>query len=124
MAGIDLPLRRLDLSGAQREQVRAIIGTHQAALEEIRQRQRTARQGLRAAIGADTLDEAAIRAASAEVASVEADAAVLRARVRQDVFSILTAEQQARSKELRAAAEQRMKARGERMRERRNRPPR
>src|SRR5690606_17615779 len=118
MAGIDLPLRRLDLSDAQREQVRGIMGTHEAAFKEIRERQRTARQALRAAIGADTLDEAAIRAASAEVSAIEADAAVLRARVRQDVFSILTAEQQARAKELRANADQRMKERGEKMRQR------
>ncbi len=122
-AGIDLPLRQLDLSDAQREQVRAIRNTHQAAFKEIGERLRTAHQGLRGAVGADALDEAAIRARSADVAAVEADAAVLRARVRQDVFSILTAEQQARAKELRAAAETRMKERAGKMREHRERRP-
>ncbi len=125
MADIGLPLRQLDLSEGQREQVRAVMSTHQAAFKEIGERLRTARQGLREAIGADALDEAAIRARSAEVAAVEADAAVLRAKVRQDVFSILTAEQQAKAKELRAAAETRMKERASKMRERRERrsPP-
>ena len=99
------------------------MNTHEAAFKEIGERLRTAHKNLRDAVSADTLDEAAIRTRSAEVAAVEAEAAVLRARVRQDVFSLLTAEQQAKAKELRAAADERMKERESRMRERRNRPP-
>lgn len=126
MSALGLPLRQLDLSEAQREQVRGIMNTHEAAFKEIGDRLRTAHQGVREAVGADTVDEAAIRARSAEVAAVEADAAVLRAKVRQDVLSILTAEQQASAKELRAAAETRMKERAGKVREHRDRrsPPR
>jgi len=69
------------------------------------------------------VDESAIRAMSAEVAAVQADAAVLRAKVHQEVFSLLTAEQQARAKELRAQAQTRMKERASRMRERGGRAP-
>ena len=72
---------------------------------------------------ADSVDESAIRARSAEVAAVQADAAVLRAKVHQEVFSLLTAEQQAKAKELRAQAQTRMKERASRMRERRGRAP-
>jgi protein CpxP len=126
MGDIGLALRQLDLSDAQREQVRGIMNSHQAAFTEIGDRLRTAHQGLQEAVSADTVDEAAIRAKSTEVAAVQADAAVLRARVRQEVVSILTAEQQAKAKELRAAAETRMKERAGKMRERRERrsPPR
>ena len=46
---------------------------------------------------ADAVDEAAIRAKSAEVAAVQADAAVLRARVRHDVFLIADTEGEARA---------------------------
>ena len=35
MADIGLPLRQLDLSEGQREQVRAVMNTHQAAFKEI-----------------------------------------------------------------------------------------
>lgn len=110
--------RQLDLSEAQREQVRNVMQSNAAAFKEIGERLRTARQALDAAVTADTLDEAAIRARSAEVATVEADAAVQRAKVHQEVFSLLTAEQQAKARELKAQRQQRMKERGERPRNR------
>ena len=43
---------------------------------------------------------------------------MLRARVRQEVFTLLTPEQQAKAKELKAQMEQRMKQRADRIRER------
>lgn len=100
---IALPLRALDLSDAQREQVRGVMQSHQAAFKEIGDRMRQARQALDATIQADTVDEAAIRARAAEVAAVDADAAVLRARIRQEVYGLLTAEQQTKAKEIQAA---------------------
>lgn len=120
---IALPLRQLDLSDAQREQVRTAMQSHQAAFKEIGDRLRTAHDGLETAVTAETVDEAAIRARSAEVAAVQADAAVLRARVHQEIFSLLTAEQQAKAKELRAQAENRIKNRASRGRERGARTP-
>ena len=123
LGGIALPLRQLDLSEAQREQVRAVSQSHQAAFREIGDRLRTAHAALEAVVTAESVDESAIRARSAEVAAVQADAAVLRAKVHQEVFSLLTAEQQARAKELRAEAQTRMKERASRMRERRGRAP-
>jgi protein CpxP len=115
---IGLPLRELELTDAQREQVRTVMQSHQAAFKEIGDRMRTARQALDAVVTADALDEAAIRAKSADVAAVEADGAVLRARVHQEVFSLLTAEQQAKAKELKAQRQQKMKQRADRIRER------
>jgi Spy/CpxP family protein refolding chaperone len=111
-------LRQLELTDTQREQVRGVMQSHDTEFHELGQRMRTARQALDAAISADTLDEATIRAASADWAAVEADASVLRARVRQEVFNLLTSEQQAKAKELKAAQQQRIKERGDRIRER------
>lgn len=116
-------LRQLDLTDAQREQVRTIVGSHQAALKEIGDRLRVAHGGMDALITADAVDEAAIRAKSAEVAAVQADAAVLRARVRHDVFSVLTAEQQAKAQERRAERETRQKERAQNARDHRPRRP-
>lgn len=115
---IGLPLRELELTDAQREQVRTVMQSHGAAFKEIGDRMRTAREALDAVVTADTVDEAAIRARSADVAAVEADGAVLRAKVHQELFSLLTAEQQAKARELKAERQQRMKQRGERIRER------
>jgi protein CpxP len=110
---IGLPLRELDLTDGQREQVRGIMESHAAALRDVGVRMRAAREGLDDLVTADSVDEPAIRARSAELAAVEADSAVLRARIHHEIFSILTAEQQTKAKELRAAAEAR---RGERVR--------
>jgi Spy/CpxP family protein refolding chaperone len=94
------------------------MSAHQTEFREIGDRLRTARQALDAAITADSLDESAIRSRSAEVAAVEADAAVLRAKVHQEAFGILTAEQQAKARELKAQAQARMQERASKMRER------
>lgn len=115
---IALPLRQLELSDAQRDQVRAVMQSHQAAFKEIGDRTRQAREALDAAITADVVDESAIRARAAEAATVDADAAVLRARVHQEVFSLLTAEQQTKAKALQAEGQRKMKERADRVRER------
>lgn len=112
-------LRALDLSDAQRQQVRDIMSTHSAETRTVGQRMREAYRGLNALVTADTLDEAAIRAKSADIAAAQADMAILRARINQDVFSILTAEQQAKSRELRDRAQERQKERASQPRERR-----
>jgi periplasmic protein CpxP/Spy len=116
-------LRQLELTDAQREQLRAVMQSHQAEFTEIGDRIRTAHEALDAVVSADSVDESAIRARSADVAAIQADAAVLRAKVHQEVFSLLTAEQQAKAKELRTQAQTRMKERASRMRERRGRAP-
>jgi periplasmic protein CpxP/Spy len=116
-------LRQLELTDAQREQLRGVMQSHQAEFREIGDRLRTAYQALDATVTADAVDESAIRARSADVAAIQADAAVLRAKVHQEIFSLLTAEQQAKAKELKAQAETRMKERASRLRERRGRVP-
>jgi protein CpxP len=95
-----LPLRELNLSDAQREQVKAIMESHQAEMKAVGDRAMTARQALHAATTAASFDEAAVRARAAELAAVEADVAVSRARIFADVYQILTPEQQAKVKEL------------------------
>ena len=112
-------LRALELTDAQREQIRGIAKTHEAEFREIGERLRTAHESVNALVTADTVDEAAIRARSGELGAVEADAAVMRARVHQEVFSVLTAEQQAKAKQLRAQMQERSKQRMEYRKERR-----
>jgi protein CpxP len=116
-------LRQLDLSDAQREQLRGVMESHRAEFQAFGDRMRTAHEALDMVVTAEAVDESAIRARSADLAAVQADAAVLRARVHQEIFSLLTAEQQAKAKELKAEAQARMKERASRLRERRSRPP-
>jgi protein CpxP len=95
-----LGLERLGLNDSQREQVRVIMQTHDQELMALNGQSCTAHQALELAVMADTFDEGAIRARSADVASVEADLAVTRARVRSEVFQMLTPEQRAMAKEM------------------------
>jgi len=118
--GLQMHLRGLDLTDTQRTQVEGIMDANKAAFEEVGRRMGAARQELRKAIGASPVDEAAIRAASAGVAAVEADAAVLRAQVRTQIFGLLSAEQLQKATELEARREARSKERQERGHERRD----
>ncbi len=111
-------LRNLDLTSAQRDQMRSITQNHRTEFQSLAERMRTARQGLAAATTSQNLDEAAIRSAAAQLAEVQADAAVLRARVRQELWNALTPEQQQKATALRTEREQRQQQRRERLQER------
>jgi len=95
-----LPLRELNLTDAQREQVRQIVDSRQQETRAIGERAMAAHEALRAATTSPSFDEGLVRAKAAEVAAVDADMAVARARIFADVFQILTPEQQANAKEL------------------------
>jgi Spy/CpxP family protein refolding chaperone len=95
-----LPLRELNLTDAQREQVKQIVDSRQQEVRAIGERAMAAREALHAATTSPSFDEGLIRAKAAEVASIEADMAVSRARIFADVFQLLTPEQQAKVKEL------------------------
>ena len=107
MAG--LPLRELGLTDAQLQQVRTIMESHRDEQKAIGDRMRDARKALQDAIEADPLNEGAIRDAAAAVGAIDADAAVLQAKIRTEVFALLTPEQVKKAKELRSEMENRMK---------------
>lgn len=92
-----------DLTDAQREQVRGIMESHRDEFKQVAEKMGAAREAMRALTDADTVDESAIRAKSVDVAAAEADAAILNAKVRAEVFGILTPEQVAKAKEMKAA---------------------
>ena len=97
-----LPLRALELTDAQREQVRGIMTARQAEFRALRERLRTARQAEQAAVTRVPVDENEVRARVSELSAVQADLAVLRARVHEQVFQVLTPEQQQKARTLSA----------------------
>jgi periplasmic protein CpxP/Spy len=117
MDGIGLPLRQLNLSDQQREQVRTLMQSHRQEFQAIGERMRVAGRALEEAVNAPTVDEGAIRAASGSLAEVQADGAVLRARVRAEVLTVLTPEQRQRAEELRARVQQKREQRLEQRRQ-------
>ena len=99
-----MPLQALNLSEAQHQQVRTIVDANQDAQRALHDRAFAAHQALEAAIMADVVDEATIRARSADVAAIEADRAVARAALVSKVFQILTPEQKAQARALQQQA--------------------
>ena len=87
--------REIALTDAQRDQIKAIAESHKDEWKGLADRERTTHMALMAAVTTEPLDEALIRQKSSEVAAVDADMAVARARTHAEVFKILTAEQKA-----------------------------
>ncbi len=93
--------RGLDLTDDQKAQMKSIAESHRDEFRAAGEKARAAHDGMRALLEAETIDEAAIRAKSTEVAAAEADMMILNAKVRHESMQVLTSEQQAKLKELR-----------------------
>jgi Spy/CpxP family protein refolding chaperone len=103
--------RQLNLSDAQKERVKSIAASHRDDMKALGDRAIAAHQALEASVTAETFDEATIRSRSTEVAAVEADMAVARARIRTEILQVLTSEQQAQLKQMQAQMQQRAASR-------------
>jgi protein CpxP len=101
--------RELNLTDAQKAQLKTIADSHRDEWAALADRARTAHQKLQEAVTADAVDEGLIRQRSAEVAAVDADMAVARARAHAEVFQILTAEQRTQAKAWQSQAREHMK---------------
>jgi protein CpxP len=112
-------LRGLDLTEDQQAQVRQVMQSHRDEFRAVGERLRAAERAQQDAVTATPFDENAVRARAAEVAAVQADEAVLRAKVHSDVFAVLTPEQQAKAAELKAQRQQRMEQFRQQMQQRR-----
>ena len=124
LAGPFGPLRRiasrLGLDDAQKGQIKGIIQAHRDEWKALGGRAIAAHKGLTEAVSADPIDEAAIRQRSTDLAAVQADIAVARAHAREEIFQVLTPDQQAQAKAMRS----RMAGRLDGIRQRFQGPPR
>ena len=105
--GIGPGFRELDLTDDQQAQLKSIADSHRDEFQAAGQKIGTAREGMRALVEADSINESAIRAKSAEIATAEADLLILNAKVRQESMQVLTSEQLQKLNELRTAMKQR-----------------
>ncbi len=121
LGGQLMHLRALDLSEAQREQLRSIHEQNSEATQAADERVRVTRRALQDAVTADVVNEAAIRVVASELGIAEGDAAVQRASVHAQVWQTLTPEQQVAAREAEAEMERRIGQRQQRMDERRQR---
>jgi protein CpxP len=87
-------LQELDLTEAQRDQIRAIMEAHRPAMKPFHEELSEARQALREAAAAPAADESAIRSAASRLAAAEATAAIERAQVAAKIRTVLSPDQQ------------------------------
>jgi Spy/CpxP family protein refolding chaperone len=119
-----LPLRELELTEEQRTQVKGIFEQHRDEVRRAGERVRAAFRAQQDVVTAIPVDEGAIRSASAALATAQADAGIVRARIHSAVFQVLTPEQQQKAQQLRTERQERMKQARERFQQRRpQRPP-
>lgn len=111
-------LAGLDLSDAQHEQVREVMGRYRDQMREAGTRLHDAHDAQRAAVEAVPVNEGLIRSTSQALATAQTEMALLRARIHTDVWSLLTPEQQEKAKQLKSQRETRMKQRLERRQQR------
>jgi Spy/CpxP family protein refolding chaperone len=109
---------RLNLTDAQRDQLRGIADAHRDEWKALADRSRAVHEALMNAVTADAVNEGLIRAKAADLAAVEADTAVASAYVHAEAWQILTPEQQAQAKQFRAEMQNRIKERRGAMRQR------
>lgn len=114
--GADMAMRgmveRLDLTAEQQEQFEQIRARHHDDNQALRDRLETAHEQFAALAHAETFDEAAVRAAAAEVAQARAEMMVSHAAMMQELRQILTAEQLERFQAMRGKSAERMGGRG------------
>jgi protein CpxP len=97
----------LGLSSDQKAQIKVVLQKCEPTLQPLVQQLVTERRALRADVQAETVDEPAIRAEAAKVASLEADVAVQRAHIAHDIRALLTPDQIQKFKELQPARDAR-----------------
>lgn len=97
----EMMARHLDLTDEQQAQLEELLVARRDQREATRDQMRAAREALADQIHADVFDETAVRAAAAQVAVLEADQAVARAQMFQEIKQILTPEQLERMQQMR-----------------------
>jgi len=99
-------MARLNLTQAQKDQMKAFRDLQQKDAQAVRERMEGARQKLQEAMKADVPDEAAVTAAAGAMATAQSEQIVLHARAKAQLMKVLTPEQQTQLKQQRARMNQ------------------
>lgn len=101
--------KKLDLTDAQQTQIKAIMQKEHSAIKPLFQQSHQIELQMRQ-YAEGTYDEAKVRTLATQKAQVEAELEVQKTRIHNEMFQILTPDQQAKMKEMEARHEARMKA--------------
>ncbi len=101
------PFKQLDLSDAQREQIKAVMQKEHASMAPLMLQVHQMRQQLKQ-YSEGTYDEAKVQALVAQQAQTLVQLKVQETRIHNELFQLLTPDQQAKMKEIEANREARM----------------
>jgi protein CpxP len=100
--GMGMALKGLDLTDEQKANVKAIMDAHHTAMKPAHEAMKENRQKMQAATANGAFDEAAVTEIANAGAGLMAYMKVEKARVKSQVFSILTDEQKAKASEMKS----------------------
>ena len=101
---------KLNLTDSQQEQAKAIMQTEKPAMKPLFEQSRQIEQQLHQA-AEGTYDEAKVRALATQKAQLELEMTVEKTRLHNQLFQLLTADQQTQLKQLEATHQARMQQR-------------
>ncbi|HUA15537.1 MAG TPA: Spy/CpxP family protein refolding chaperone [Verrucomicrobiae bacterium] len=110
---------KLDLTDAQKAQMKTIMQKQRPAMKPLLQQSRAIDEQLRQYVEG-TYDEAKVRTLATQKAQIEAELTVQRTRVHNELYQVLTPDQQTQLKQMEATHQARMQ---QRMQERMNAAP-
>lgn len=104
-------LRGLDLTDEQKAQVKQIMEASKAKTQPLRESLNANRQKMKEVTANGAFDEAQITSLATEKGTLSVQMSVERARLKSQVFALLTAEQKAKAAEMESRMKDRFKAR-------------
>ena len=102
-----LPLRALNLSDAQQDQIRQLSQQYRAQNQSVGEQLRTAMDAQRKAVDTIPVDEGLIRSTTQALVEAQTEMAIQQARLQGEIFALLTPDQQAQARKLQAERNQR-----------------
>ena len=111
---IDRMAKKLNLTEAQKEQVKAILASEREKAEPLRQQLAENRKNLRKVIEAQPFDEATVRTLAAKQNDARVELVVSRARARSQIYALLSPEQRESARKLGPTGEGRHRHRSRR----------
>jgi periplasmic protein CpxP/Spy len=117
--GPGLALNELNLTEAQREQVREIRDRYQEQIQALSRHLGDLAAKQRQAIETVPVNETLITSATQDMTQSQVDVAIQEARINADIWSVLTPEQQAKATKLRAERKAQMEQRRQENQQRR-----
>jgi Spy/CpxP family protein refolding chaperone len=109
--GGGLPIRELNLSETQQQQVRDVMQRFREQNRSAAEQLRTAMEEQRKAVETLPVNEGLIRASTQVLVEAQTELAIQQARMHSEIFALLTPAQQEQARKLQADREARMQKR-------------